>query len=86
IERINWLGENEIPLAIIFTKADKEKPQKVIKNTEEFKTELKKIWDELPQMFITSAEKRNGMEEVLNYAQFAIDNWNDAFNSKLTET
>jgi GTP-binding protein len=42
----------------VFTKADKLKPNAVIKNVEDYKLELHKTWEDLPELYITSAEKR----------------------------
>lgn len=67
VDFINWLGENEVPLCIVFTKADKLKPSELEANTNQFKDELLQIWDELPPTFITSAEKKTGKEELLKY-------------------
>lgn len=67
VEFINWLGENGIPLSIIFTKADKLKPTELETNVEDFKNELLKYWEELPKYFISSAEKKTGKDELLTY-------------------
>ena len=67
IEFINWLGENGIPLSIIFTKADKLKPNELKRNIAEIEQELYKIWEELPPMFITSSEDKTGKNELLAY-------------------
>lgn len=67
IEFINWLGEEEVPLAIIFTKADKLSTVQLAKNIHEYKERLLEIWEELPDIFVTSATKRKGKEEVLDY-------------------
>ena len=64
---VNWLGEKQIPFAIVFTKADKISKQQVIYSVEQFKKELKKTWAELPLIFITSSEKRTGRDEILDY-------------------
>ncbi|ACU08910.1 GTP-binding protein EngB [Flavobacteriaceae bacterium 3519-10] len=65
IEFIEWCGENSVPFSIVFTKADKLKPNTVISNVEHYKTELLKTWEDLPEIFVTSAEKRDGTDEVL---------------------
>lgn len=65
IEFIEWCGENSVPFSIVFTKADKLKPNAVISNVEHYKTELLKTWEDLPEIFVTSAEKRDGTDEVL---------------------
>ena len=67
IEFINELGVNQIPFALIFTKADKLTHNEVAKNTAAFKKALKQYWEELPPTFITSSETGQGREEVLNY-------------------
>ncbi len=73
IEFINWLGENGIPLSIIFTKADKLKPKEVDANIKSFINELLKFWEELPPYFISSAEKKTGKEELLAYFKEIIE-------------
>ena len=67
IEFIEWCGENGIPFSIIFTKADKLKPNAVLKNVENYKNELLKSWEGLPEIYITSAEKKVGTEEILSF-------------------
>lgn len=67
IEFIEWCGENGIPFSIIFTKADKLKPNAVLKNVENYKNELLKSWEGLPEIYITSAEKKEGTEEILSF-------------------
>lgn len=66
LEFSNWLGENGIPFAIIFTKADK-RPKGPKGSVEAYKQEMLKQWENLPPMFITSSTKRIGREEVLGY-------------------
>lgn len=67
IEFINWLGENDIPLSVVFTKADKLKTGELDDNVTAFKNELLKFWEELPVSFISSAEKKTGKDELLTY-------------------
>lgn len=67
LEFINWLGENRIPLAIIFTKIDRVTKNAVVSNVAAFKKELLKFWEELPTIYLTSSEKKQGKEEVLKY-------------------
>lgn len=67
IEFITWLGNEGIPFSIIFTKADKLNLNHTNKNVMAYKKELKKYWEELPQIFISSAEDKTGKEEILNY-------------------
>lgn len=67
IEFMNWLGEQEVPFAIIFTKTDKISKGKLKENTEVYLEKLKETWEELPPVFYTSSEHRIGGEEILNY-------------------
>ncbi|MBD5289440.1 MAG: YihA family ribosome biogenesis GTP-binding protein [Bacteroides sp.] len=64
---LDWLGENQVPFAIVFTKADKLGPVAAERNVEDYKKVLLKSWEELPPIFITSAEKSKGREELLDY-------------------
>ena len=73
LEFIEWCGENGIPFSIAFTKADKLKPSEKIRNVEAYKTELLKTWEDLPETYITSAEKKEGGEEILSFIQKTND-------------
>ena len=64
---MKWLGENQVPFAMIFTKADKLSDSAVTKNISNYRKEMLKEWEELPEIFITSAENRNGRTEVLDF-------------------
>ncbi len=64
---LRWLGENAIPFAIIFTKADK-LSEKILKSSiESYKTKLLEEWEELPIHFITSASSGLGKDQVLDF-------------------
>ncbi|MBE6294311.1 MAG: YihA family ribosome biogenesis GTP-binding protein [Bacteroidales bacterium] len=67
LEFFEWLGENGIPFAIIFTKADKVKKTQLKKNTDEYKKKLLEQWEELPPIFVTSSENGMGRNELLDY-------------------
>lgn len=67
LDFIEWLGLSSIPFAIVFTKADKLTPNKARQAVEAYKQKLLETWEELPPLFLTSAEKRNGRDDVLNY-------------------
>lgn len=65
LEFMEWCGESGVPFSIVFTKADKLKPGAVKANVEKYHDEMLKYWDELPQSFITSAEKKEGGDDIL---------------------
>lgn len=67
LEFIEWLGENGVPFAIIFTKADKVSKGRLGGNVQHYLKELSKQWEELPVHFVTSSESRLGRQELLNY-------------------
>ena len=69
LEFIEWLGLSSIPFSIIFTKADKLSASKVTQQVEAYKKVLLESWEELPPLFVTSAEKRQGRDDVLNYIE-----------------
>ena len=69
LEFIEWLGLSSIPFAIIFTKADKLTPNKARQAMEAYKKKLLETWEELPPMFLTSSEKKDGRDDVLNYIE-----------------
>lgn len=67
LEFINFLGENGIPVSIIFTKTDKENQRVTNANVNEFKKALSEVWEDLPDMFLTSSVKGTGRDHVLDY-------------------
>ena len=76
LEFIEWLGENGVPFAIIFTKADKLNITQQRENIANYLHKLEEQWEELPPYFLTSAEKQTGRNEVLDY----IDSINKSLN------
>ena len=69
LEFMQWLGENQIPFSIIFTKADKLNKTKLPKSIEAYIKEMLEYWEEMPNYFITSSSSGLGKEEMLNYIQ-----------------
>ena len=67
LEFMQWLGENALPFGIIFTKADKLKPNALKRNVDTYLERLLETWESLPPYFITSSAKRTGAEELLDY-------------------
>lgn len=64
---MQWLGENSVPFAIVFTKADKLSKQKMQENVEHYKQCLSESWEELPPVFVTSSQLSLGGAELLDY-------------------
>ena len=67
LEFIEWLGENEVPFSIVFTKADKLGGGTLRGNVRAYLDKLSEQWEELPPHFITSSEKGIGRDELLDY-------------------
>jgi GTP-binding protein len=70
IEFLTYLAENAVPFTIIFTKADKPKTNELAKNIAAFKKELSQLFDTLPNIFVSSAERGTGREDILNFIDF----------------
>ncbi|MBD0402552.1 ribosome biogenesis GTP-binding protein YihA/YsxC [Flammeovirga sp. EKP202] len=70
-----WMGEKELPFAIIFTKADKLGQGKISKAVATYKRELKKQWEEFPPMFITSSEDKTGVNDLRSYIGEINEYW-----------
>ncbi|WP_300795487.1 ribosome biogenesis GTP-binding protein YihA/YsxC [uncultured Bacteroides sp.] len=77
LEFIEWLGENGVPFAIIFTKADKQSVGKTRQNVNNYLNKLKEQWEELPPHFVSSSENCTGRQEILEYI--------DSINKSLKE-
>lgn len=69
IEFVNWLGAHQIPFALVFTKTDKVSSGALQSNMDAFAAEMLNTWEELPQMFTSSAVTRTGREEILRYIE-----------------
>ncbi|MBL7970147.1 MAG: YihA family ribosome biogenesis GTP-binding protein [Prolixibacteraceae bacterium] len=67
LEFLSWLGENHIPFAIIFTKADKLGKVTTAKNVAAYSQEMKKLWEELPPMLVSSSLDGTGREEIISF-------------------
>lgn len=69
MEFMEWLGENEVPFAIVFTKGDKVGKGRLRENVEAYKAKMLESWVELPPIFVTSAENGMGGEEIVRYIE-----------------
>ena len=66
---MEWLGESQVPFCIVFTKADKLSKAELDKNIEIYKKRLLEDWEELPPVFITSSETKQGRDEILDFIE-----------------
>ena len=79
---MEWLGDSQVPFCIVFTKADKVSKAELGRNVEALKTRLLEEWEELPPIFITSAENRMGRDEILDYIEAQNAEIADLMNRK----
>ena len=78
VEFMAYLGHQQIPFHIIFTKADKLKPMAQTEAVKKYEQELLNHWEEMPQYFITSSSNSQGREELLQY----IDQLNQSLKTQ----
>ncbi len=76
LEFINFLGENGVPIKLIFTKTDKQSAKKTQDSLELFKQTLSEYWEELPEIILTSSENKTGRGEVLETIENIIPYFN----------
>ena len=69
LEFMEWLGEQEVPFSIVFTKGDKQSTSQMNANVHAYKKKLLESWEALPPIFVTSAEKGFGKDDILNYIE-----------------
>ncbi len=67
LEFFEWMGTQQLPFAIVFTKTDKLSSTQLQKNLQQYTQEMLKTWEELPDYFLSSAIKHLGREEILSY-------------------
>jgi GTP-binding protein len=78
---MEFMGVNQLAFAIIFTKTDKLTYSQIQRSLQIYKNRLLKTWEELPPIFTSSAEKKEGREEILRY----IRNQNQFFQAQKKE-
>lgn len=69
LEFFEWLGENEVPFAIVFTKGDKQGSERLKLNVKAYLDRLLETWEELPPVFVTSSSNGMGRDELLDYME-----------------
>ena len=73
LDFIEWLGENQIPFVIVFTKQDKLNKTSFAKNMKNYKEKLLQTWEELPPVFISSSVTGKGKEEILGFVSEVLE-------------
>ena len=67
LQFVDWLGESGVPLAIVFTKVDKQRQREVAATVGQFKEAMREHWESLPDMFLTSSVTGYGRDHLLDY-------------------
>lgn len=78
LEFMQYLGETGVPFSMVFTKADKLKPNALKRNIEAYEKKMLETWEEMPSHFVTSSSNSSGRDELLNY----IAQINDEMNTE----
>ncbi len=76
LEFMLWCAETKIPFSIIYTKTDKNSKSELSRNIKNIEKELLKAWQDMPNSFVTSAEKGVGKDELLEFIAFQINETN----------
>ena len=72
VDFISWMGEHHLPLVILLTKSDKLKQQELAKSRKSIEAKLHEQWEDLPTLFVTSAEKKSGRDKILDFISEAM--------------
>ncbi|KAF3669916.1 GTP-binding protein [Capsicum annuum] len=80
LEYASWLGENKIPMTIVFTKCDKRKKKKnggkrPEENLQDFLELIKKFFQTAPPWIMTSSVTNQGRDEILLHMSQLRNYW-----------
>ena len=70
---MKYINELFVPFILVFTKCDKLKESEVSEKIEAYSKEIKRSWEKSPQIIISSAKNRIGLEEILNFIKNSIN-------------
>ena len=76
LEFIEQLGVHGVPFGIIFTKADKLSKAQLTRSVSTFQQTLLEQWESLPPMFVSSSERGTGRDEIIEYIEGILKNFN----------
>ena len=77
LDFMEWLGAHGVPFVIVYTKNDH--PKETKRNRAAFEEKMLENWEELPPIFTTSAAKREGLKDILEF----ISEMNESFELAL---
>ncbi len=67
LEMADWMGENQIPFNIIYTKTDKLSENQLQAQLDQMHEKLFETWVELPNIIISSSKNELGKDTILSY-------------------
>ena len=76
VEFINWCGSASVPIIIVYTKCDKVNDFQLNKNITSIRNAVLETWEVMPTEFFTSAQSNKGKEEVLDFIEEVLEEWN----------
>ncbi|MCL4139626.1 UNVERIFIED_CONTAM: hypothetical protein GTU68_011984 [Idotea baltica] len=79
LDFMQFLGEQQIPFCIVFTKADKLGSSKLNKQITSYKKKLLQHWESLPTSFLTSSSTGFGRDEFLHFIDGVNEDVKDNF-------
>ncbi|KAM7493241.1 hypothetical protein LguiB_027850 [Lonicera macranthoides] len=80
LEYARWLGQNQIPMTLIFTKCDKRKKKKnggkpAEENVKDFQESIKDFFQTVPPWIMTSSVTNQGRDEILLHMSQLRNYW-----------
>lgn len=72
LDFLHWMGEKQLPFAIVFTKSDKLGVNKLKSSLNKYLQQLALSWDPLPPYILSSSATGQGRDDILNL----IEAWN----------
>jgi len=79
LEFMQKMGKEGIPFVMVFTKTDKLSQTQLDKNLKNYKIEMLKNWESTPEIFITSSEKKRGIEDILKFIKIHNKSFDPTF-------
>lgn len=73
LEFAAFAGRNQIPMLLVFTKADKQSSGKSNAGMQTFAAEMEKEWESLPPMILSSALSGLGRNEIIAHLTNALE-------------
>jgi len=77
LDFMEFLGNNQIPFARVFTKSDKLTKTELESSISRYNSVMLENWESLPETFISSTVTKEGREDILNFIEESINNFSN---------